>query len=175
MKLAVAIAAHIGSIVLANILTDRFGLVPVWPGLVVTAGTYAAGFALLARDLVHRYGGPAWALASIAVGAALSWLMASPALAAASFVAFTLAEVADLLVYTPLRRRSFTLAALASNAVGAPIDTVVFLSLAGFGLAAPVVIGQLIGKLLWATALPLLVVWMVRRALLRQPVNPAGA
>ena len=41
MRLADAIAAHVGSIALANVLTDQLGLVPVWPGLVVTAGTYA--------------------------------------------------------------------------------------------------------------------------------------
>lgn len=175
IRLAAAIIAHTTAIAAANILTAQFGLVPVGFGLVTTAGTYAAGFALLARDLVHRYGGPWWSLASIALGGLLSWAMSTPELALASTVAFTLAELADLLVFTPLRRRSFAGAVVASNAVGAPIDTLVFLSIAGFPITWPVVLGQILGKLLWATLLPVLIGLGVRRAVLREPQHTASA
>lgn len=174
-KLLAAIVAHTATIAAANILTAQFGLVPVGFGLVATAGTYAAGAALLARDLVHRYGGAGWSLVSIALGGLLSWAMSTPELALASTVAFTLAELADLLVFTPLRRRSFAGAVVASNAVGAPIDTLVFLALAGFPITWPVVVGQLVGKFLWATLLPVLVGMGVRRAVLREPVHAEGA
>lgn len=174
-RLIAAILAHAATIAAANILTARYGLVPVGFGLIATAGTYAAGAALLARDAVHRYGGPWWSLAAIGLGGLLSWAMSTPALALASTVAFTLAELADLLVFAPLRRRSFAGAVIASNAVGAPIDTLVFLSLAGFPITWPVVAGQLIGKLLWATLLPVLIGLGVRRAVLREPQHTRGS
>ncbi|MSW82580.1 MAG: hypothetical protein F2840_15730, partial [Actinobacteria bacterium] len=39
LKLALAILAYVGSIVLANIATSYFGLVPIGFGLVVSAGS----------------------------------------------------------------------------------------------------------------------------------------
>lgn len=174
-KLVLAILAHTLAIVGANVLTARFGLVPVGFGLVTTAGTYAAGAALLARDVVHRYGGAWWSLVAIALGGLLSWLLSTPELALASTAAFALAELADLLVFTPLRKRSFAGAVVASNAVGAPIDTLVFLSIAGFPITWPVVLGQLLGKLLWATLLPVVVAAGVRRAVLREPEHAVSA
>lgn len=175
MNLAIALAAHTAAIVLANVLTARFGLVPVGFGLMVTAGTYAAGFALLARDFVHRFGGWQWALVGVATGAALSWFLATPALALASAAAFGVSELADLAIYSRLRRRGFVPAALVSNIVGAPIDTVVFLAIAGFPLTWPVILGQFIGKVLWATVVPLALYVGGRRALLREPIHTQGA
>jgi uncharacterized PurR-regulated membrane protein YhhQ (DUF165 family) len=159
-----AVAVYVAAVVLANVVTERLGLVSVGFGLMVTAGTYAAGFALLARDFVHRYGNRRWALSAIAVGGGISWLMSSPALAVASTVAFVGAELIDLGVYEPIRRtKGFIQGAMASNIVSAPVDTFVFLSLAGFPITAETVGGQLMGKVVWATALPLLGYWLVRK------------
>jgi hypothetical protein len=162
-RLALATVVYVAAIVAANVATARWGLVPAGFGLLVTAGTYFAGFALLARDFVQRFGRIPWVLAGIAVGGVLSWLLASPALAVASCAAFLLAELADLLVYTPLHRRGFVRAAALSNVVSAPIDTLVFLWLAGFPITVHVLAGQLVAKLLWATAVPLLVYVLARR------------
>lgn len=170
-----ALAAYIAAIVAANVMTAQLGLVPVGFGLLVTAGTFAAGFALLARDVVHQTGGVRLVLLGIAAGAALSWFMATPQLAIASTVAFTAAELIDLAVFAPLRRHGFVPAALASNAISAPVDTLAFLAIAGFPITAPVVIGQLIGKLLWATLVPLALYVGGRRAVLRESVNTHGA
>lgn len=170
-----ATAVYIASIVAANIMTAHLGLVPVGFGLLVTAGTFAAGFALLARDFVHQAGGLQLVLAGIVAGAVLSWFMASPALAVASTVAFTAAELVDLLVFTPLRRHGFARAALASNVVSAPVDTIAFLVLAGFPLTWPAVAGQLVGKLLWATLVPLALYVGGRRAVRREPQHAVGA
>lgn len=168
-RLGISIAAYVVAVVLANLVTEHLGLVTVGFGLLVTAGTYAAGFALLARDFVHRYGGRLWALGAVAIGGLISWFTASPALALASTVAFVSAELIDLFVYVPIRRdRGFIQGALASNVVSAPIDTVVFLSLAGFPLTAETVGGQFVGKVLWATAVPLGVYWLVKRELVRR-------
>ncbi|MBB1035741.1 VUT family protein [Dietzia sp. CQ4] len=162
MYLFFSIVAYVTAVVLANIVTDRYGLVTVGFGLLVTAGTYAAGFAPLARDYVHRYGGRTWAIVAVAVGGIISWFTASPALAIASTVAFIGAELIDLLVYVPIRRaRGFVLGALASNVVSAPIDTVVLLYLAGFSITVGTMGGQFIGKVLWATMVPLALYWLL--------------
>jgi uncharacterized PurR-regulated membrane protein YhhQ (DUF165 family) len=157
------------SVVAANWFTARYGLVPVGLGLCATAGTFAAGFTLLARDWVHDTAGRRIVLLCIGVGAAVSAVTATPQLALASATAFTLSEVADLLVYQPLRRRGFICAVLASNAVAAPIDTIVFLGLAGLPLW-PAMPGQLWAKAI-ATAVPLAAV-LAARALLRHRLRP---
>ena len=169
MKLAASVSAYALAILTANYLTSSHGLVPVGFGLLVTAGTFSAGLALLARDFVHRYGGPSWAVVAIAAGGLMSWLLATPALAVASTVAFVGAEVVDLAIYAPIcRRYGFAPAAITSNVVSAPLDTVLFLHLAGFGVTWGAVAGQFIGKVAWATLLPL-ALWMLASAVLRKP------
>lgn len=159
----VAFAAYIGAILAANWLTSRYGLIPVWPGLAATAGTYAAGAALLARDVLQDAAGRRTVLAGIVLGAGLSVWLSTPQLAVASGAAFLIAETADMAIYTPLRKRGWARAVLASNAVGAVLDTVVFLWLAGFPVASSAP-GQLVGKVIWATAVPVLAVTVIRRA-----------
>lgn len=157
-----ALTGYVGAIAAANWLTARYGMVPVGLGLAVTAGTFAAGAALLLRDTVQDTLGRRWVLAGITAGAALTWAT-SPALAVASTAAFLAAELADMGVYTPLRSRGWARAVLASNTVGAIVDTLLFLLLAGFPITAATVGGQLVGKLAWATVLPVLAVVTVRR------------
>jgi uncharacterized PurR-regulated membrane protein YhhQ (DUF165 family) len=48
----------------------------------------------------------------------------------ASVVAFAVAELTDFAIYTPLRKRGYIRAALASNVVSAVVDTVLFLNIA---------------------------------------------
>lgn len=148
---AALVAAFLGCILAANYVTTRYGMIPVGFGLVATAGTYFAGLTFILRDSLQDAAGKRWALATIAAGAALSFLVSDPFIALASAVAFGLAELADLAVYTPLRKRGYIRAALASNIVGAFIDTVVFLTIAGFPLWAAMP-GQMVGKLLVTVA-----------------------
>lgn len=168
-----ALTAYIAAIVAANWLTTRYGLIPVGFGLITTAGTYAAGAALLLRDAVQDTLGWRWVLAGIGAGAILTWFT-SPALAVASTVAFLLAELLDTAVYTPLRDRGWARAALLSGIAGAVADTYAFLALAGFPITAQTVGGQLVGKAFWATAVPVLLVVavrQVRRAVHRDPIG----
>jgi uncharacterized PurR-regulated membrane protein YhhQ (DUF165 family) len=172
-RAAVDLAAYIGSIATANYLTTRYGMIPVGPGITATAGTFAAGAALLMRDAVQDTLGRAWVLAGIAAGAILT-AATSPTLAIASTAAFLAAEGADMAVYTPLRARGWARAVLASNVVGALLDTFLFLLLAGFPITAAAVSGQLAGKVVWATLLPVAVVLAVRQvrhAVSRDPVR----
>lgn len=164
-----AILAYLASIVAANWLTAEYGFAPVGFGLMATAGTYAAGLAFIARDLVQDTAGRKGAFIALLIGAALSWVVANPALAIASAAAFGLSELADMLIYTPLRKRGYARAALASNVVGSVVDTVAFLWLAGFGLAVAVVAGQLVGKI-WVTLVVLALV-VVSRGVLRNRVR----
>lgn len=141
-----ALAAYVATIVAANWMTAAFGLVPIGFGIAVTAGTFAAGAALIARDAVQVTSGRWVALGAIVVGAALSWWLSTPALAVASGIAFLVSEVVDLAVFTPLRGRSLAGAVVASSVVAAPVDTVLFLYLAGFPLTWQAIVGQLIVK-----------------------------
>lgn len=172
MTRLLAIAAYLTTVVAANWLTAEFGLVPMGFGLMATAGTYAAGLAFVARDAVQDAAGRIAVLGALAVGGVLSWILATPALAVASVVAFGLSELADMAIYTPLRTRGYVRAAIASNLLGAVVDTVLFLWLAGFGLAPLVVSGQIVGKAYATAAVIALVV--IFRALLRNRVRAEG-
>lgn len=169
----VAFTAYLASIVAANWLTARYGFVPVGLGLAATAGTYAAGVAFVARDAVQDAAGRLAVIGCIVTGVALSLWLSTPALAVASGAAFLLSEAADMAIYTPLRRRGYVRAAVASNLVGSAIDTTVFLWLAGFGLTWPIFAGQMLGKT-WITLAVVVGVVMIR-ALLRHRLRPQGA
>lgn len=168
-----AVLFYVGAIFGANWLTARFGFWPVGLGLTATAGTYAAGFAFVGRNLIQETLGRGFVLGAIAAGAALTWVGASHTLALASGVTFLVSETVDYLVYTPLRQRGWVPAAIAGNVAGFIADTFLFLTLAGFPVlsAAP---GQLVGKA-YATVVYVGLGWVVRNAVLRQSlksVNP---
>jgi uncharacterized PurR-regulated membrane protein YhhQ (DUF165 family) len=148
-NVAVGIAAAVGllaCILAANFVTTRYGLVPVGFGLMATAGTYFAGLTFILRDGLQDAVGKMWTLGLIAVGAALSFILADPFIALASAAGFLSAEVADLVVYTPLRKRGYIRAAVASNIVGSFVDTIIFLTIAGFPMQDALA-GQMVGKL----------------------------
>lgn len=154
----------VAAIVLANWLTTRYGFIPVGFGLHATAGTVAAGATFTLRDDIDDRAGRAWVFALIAVGGLVSWAVADPFLARASVAAFMLAEVADWLVYQPLRRRHWDLAVWGSGLVGAVVDSLIFLWIA-FGAVAvtsSAVAGQVVGKMWAVGAVWLLVKWLRR-------------
>jgi queuosine precursor transporter len=150
----------VASVVVANWAIGRFGLVPVAPGLVAPAGVYAAGLAFGLRDVVHDELGRSAVLGCIAVGGALSLLVA-PVFAVASAAAFVCSEIADLLVYERFEQRQWMAAAAASNVVGTCVDSALFLWLA-FG-SLDHLNGQVVGKL-WMGALGVALVAGVRVA-----------
>lgn len=141
-----SVVAFLALAVAANVLTNEYGLIPVGFGLMATAGTWAAGLVLLARDWVHDTAGKWAVLACIVAGAGLSVALTNPALALASGAAFAVSELADLAIYTPLRRKGWGRAATASGVVGSIADTFLFLWIAGFFTWAAVP-GQLFVKI----------------------------
>ncbi len=159
-----AIAAYIGTIVAANWLTVTYGLVPIGFGLLVTAGTFAAGAALIARDWVQTTSGRVVTIGAILAGAALSYFLAAPFIAIASGLAFLVSEFVDFAVFTRIRERSLARAVLVSSVVAAPVDTVLFLWLAGFGVTWQAVLGQFLVKTALALVVALFLAWRGREA-----------
>ncbi|PTM41932.1 VUT family protein [Bosea sp. 124] len=135
-------------------------LVPVWPDIKAPSGVLMIGLALVLRDIVQRRLGPLAGLGAIAIGALISAFVAPPAIVLASVAAFLLSELADFAVYTPLQRRRFVTAVVASSIVGLVVDSIVFLQLA-FG-SLDFVGGQIIGKA-WMVLLALPLMHLLRR------------
>lgn len=143
------------TVAIANGLTTWYGLVPVGFGLVATAGTYSAGLGLGLRDWCQETSGHRGAIIAIILGTILSAVVASGRIAVASALAFFFSEGFDLIVYTSLRKFNRYWAIFASNTVGSVIDTILFLSVAGFIINGNVFWGQMIGKG-WMTLLAIL-------------------
>lgn len=176
----IAVLVYVGSVLLANWLTTRYGFVNVGFGKATTAGTFAAGGALVVRDIVQDALGRAGVIVLIVVAAGLSYLVSAPAIALASGAAFLIAESLDMLAYTPLRKRArfgdrrWQVAVAAGATVGALADTVVFLTIAfGWASVRPALAGQLLGK--GEVVAALIVLGVATRALLRESVDAAGA
>lgn len=155
---ALTFAAYILTIIAANAAIVLYGLAPVGFGLMAPAGVYFAGLAFTLRDGLQETGGRRWVVGAIIAGAALSAAFGDQ-LALASGLAFLFSEFADFLVYTPLRRRSWLGAVVASNTVGAVLDSALFLWLA-FG-SLDFLVGQVVGKL-WMTALAVALIFAWR-------------
>jgi uncharacterized PurR-regulated membrane protein YhhQ (DUF165 family) len=142
----------------AKCIPDGPCLIPVGFGLECPSGVLMIGLALVLRDAVQEKLGWRWTLAAIIAGGALSGFVAPAAFVVASIVAFTVSELADMAVYTPLRKKRLWLAVLASGVAGAFVDSVLFLSLALGHL--DYVAGNTLGKIWISLAVvPALLAW----------------
>lgn len=130
-------------------------LIPVAPGLMAPSGVLMAGVALVLRDGLQSKLGIGWSVLAIVIGAALSAFFSEPSLVIASVMAFFFSELADLFVYTPLRKRWPAWAILASGLVGSFVDSAIFLFLA-FG-SIEFIFGQVLGKFWMSLAVAVLV------------------
>ncbi|WP_436494257.1 VUT family protein [Actinokineospora sp. HUAS TT18] len=159
-------AAYVGSVVIANWASTHWAALLVG-SLIVPAGTLWAGVTLTLRDLLHEALGTPGVLAAIAVGAWLSWSLASPQIAVASIVAFAVSECLDSVIYGRMRDRSRLGAVVGSNIVGLVSDSLLFVPLAFGSFAA--VPGQILGKTVATvlTVAALLAAKLARRAVSR--------
>lgn len=139
----VLFAGYVVPIAISNWATSLWPAVTI-AGLRMPAGALAAGLVFTMRDLLQDAVGARTTLLAVALGAALSSLTAEPRIALASVAAFAASELADLAVYTPLRRRNKLAAVGLSNGTGLLVDSVLFLPLA-FG-SLDQLSGQLVGK-----------------------------
>lgn len=158
----VAFIGFVACVFMANWATERWGLIDYPLGLQATAGTVFAGLAFTMRDGTQTGLGRWWAVVAVLVGAALTWFIA-PSFAVASAVAFLVSESADFAIYTPLKEREWGTAVLVSNAVGAFVDSWLFLWIAfDLATAREFWVDQTIIKI--AMAVPfVLAIWAWRR------------
>jgi uncharacterized PurR-regulated membrane protein YhhQ (DUF165 family) len=107
----------------------------------LTWGAFTYPFAFLVTDLTNRRFGPAAArrviYAGFAVGVVLSALLATPRIAAASGLAFLLAQLLDVTVFNWLRQQSWWRAPLVSSVLGSVVDTAMFFGIAFIGTGLP--------------------------------------
>ena len=174
---AIALAVYVGAIVLANYFIVHglpFGLstptpfgtytVPVGFGLVAPAGVYVAAVTFPARDVVQRAGGRLLGIAAILIAGLVSWWVSSPAIAVASAGTFLISESFDFAVYTPLQRRWFVPAVIASGIVAAVVDSLIFLKWAGIPYSGNLA-GLIVGKLWIVCLLGGTAAWALRKRL----------
>ncbi|MEI6799556.1 MAG: VUT family protein [Pseudomonadota bacterium] len=162
-------AAFAACIPAANYLIQHVGtvclpdggpcLIPVAPGLTAPSGVLMVGLGLVLRDLVQRRLGLWWSVAAIFIGAILSASFSAPSLVLASAAAFLFSELADLLVFTPLQKRGFVMAAVASSIVGLVVDSIIFLQMA-FG-SLDFITGQIVGKI-WMVLIAIPILMLLR-------------
>lgn len=100
----------------------------------LTYGAFIYPFAFLINDLTNRRYGPRAArrivYAGFISGLIVSWILASPRLAIASGTAFLFAQLLDIIVFNPLRSKSWWIAPLAAAITGSALDTVWFFAVA---------------------------------------------
>ena len=137
-------------------------LIPVGFGLMAPSGVLFVGIALVLRDWLQELTNWKWSFAAVVVGTVASFLLANPFIAMASATAYFVAEVLDLAVYTPLRKKGKHLAVLASGVAGAAADSLLFVYLA-FG-AFDFSIGVFVGKLYATLLVSLYLYWKVKNA-----------
>lgn len=174
MVLALLIAIYVAVTVAANSLATTIITAPVFGA--VAAGTLFFGVTFTLRDMVHQYAhqrklGRKPIYAMIGIAAVTNFVIAIATggeqfdvrIVLASCAAILIAETMDTEIYQRLIKRNWYLRVLASNAVSAPLDSIVFTLLAFYGvdffpqeLLIPVIWGDtlvkyVIGALLAAT------------------------
>ena len=159
----ITILAYLATIPIANWLINNVGTqyapntphtIPVGFGYSAPSGVLMMGLALVLRDYVQQQFGHRITLGAIAIGIALSYAV-NPAVATASAVAFAVSELADLAIFTRIRKQSLSLAVIASGIVGGIIDSFLFLQIAF--KSTQFWQGQVIGKSLMAIAAGLII------------------
>ncbi len=126
---------YVGATVLANFTLDSF--LPLGDFFLVNVGTLFFGITFTQRDRLHRFGrGVVYRviLAAAFANVVAAWSVGTPwRYVAVSFLAIVIAETADTEVYQRLLHRPWFARVAGSNAVSAPLDTIVFTVLAFAG------------------------------------------
>ncbi|MFA7461128.1 MAG: VUT family protein [Trueperaceae bacterium] len=133
--LVAAGSVYVAATLLANFTLDSF--IPVGNFFLVNVGTLFFGLTFTQRDRLHRYGRRAvygMILTAATTNVLLAASLGTPLrFVVVSFVTILLAEAADTEVYQRLQARRWLVRVASSNAVSAPLDTVLFTLLAFWG------------------------------------------
>lgn len=121
--------AYVASALVVNAMFIAFPPFMVG-GVMLTWGSFVCGATFILRDFAHREIGDRRVLVATAVGTATTALM-SPGLAFASGAAFALSETADWAVFRRVPG-SFCSRVVVSSLVATPLDSALFMWLAGF-------------------------------------------
>jgi queuosine precursor transporter len=130
-----AALVYVGCTVLANFTLDSF--IPLGDFFLINVGTLFFGVTFTQRDRLHRFGRRVvYRVILLAAGANVSaaWAVGTPLrYVAVSFLAIVISEAADTEVYHRLLHRRWFTRVAGSNAVSAPLDTILFTTLAFAG------------------------------------------
>ena len=130
-----AALVFVGATVLANFTLDSF--LPFGDFFLVNVGTLFFGITFTQRDRLHRFGrGVVYRVIAVAAVANVlaAWSVGTPwRYVAVSFLVILVAEAADTEVYHRLLHRRWIARVAGSNAVSAPLDTILFTVLAFAG------------------------------------------
>ena len=111
----------------------------------------AVGSIFVTRDFCQRAIGH-WVVVPMALGLALSYLLASPFVALASAAAFAASETTDWIVFT-VTKRPLADRVLLSCGFSAPIDSLIFLGIIGalspFALSAQIASKLIVAIVVW--------------------------
>ena len=134
-ELWAAVLVYVSATLLANFTLDSF--LPLGGFFLLNVGTLFFGLTFTQRDRVHRFGRRAVyqmifmaAVANVLLAASLGTPLRYVAV---SFLTIVLSETADTEVYQRLLHRRWLVRVAGSNAVSAPLDTVLFTLLAFWG------------------------------------------
>ena len=137
-------ALYLGSILLANLFVDRFGIVK-FIGLTFPAGVVFVGLTFSFRDFVQRSWGDAAVWVWMLTATVITYFL-NRQIALASVSAFLVSESVDWFVFKtfkwPLRKRIYI-----SNLFSCPLDSAIFVTIA-FDWIWPAIWGQALIKYL---------------------------
>ncbi len=154
MRLFTALAvAYIALVVSANWLASQYLITVPFTHYIAPAGVLCIGAVLVMRDWLQQLRGLRWVFGLILGAGVLSYVMgvaigygSLQRVALASLAAFIVSEgIFETAIFTPLRKRHFTLGVGLSASVGNLIDSYVFLVLA-FPFWHSLYAGNVIGK-----------------------------
>lgn len=123
-------AAYLAAILCANLGFSYLPMIALPGGQMLAPMSFVVGAVFVLRDLAQRELGHR-VLLVMGVGLAASYIMADPFVAIASAIAFAISELADWFVYT-LTKKPLAQRILISSVVGTPLDSAVFMLVAGF-------------------------------------------
>ncbi len=146
--------AYVALVVLANWLASKYLITVPFTHYIAPAGVLAIGAVLVMRDWLQQLRGLRWVFGLI-LGAGLLSLASGfvfgygtlVRVALASLAAFIVSEgIFETAIFTPLRKRHFTLGVALSASAGNLIDSYVFLALAFPAFWTSLYAGNVVGK-----------------------------
>jgi len=134
---------------------------PAAPGVWSTSGAFVIGAIFVLRNFVQRRIGAGVSICAVVMGAALGGSFVSPPLIVASMSALLASGFVGLIVYTPIARKHFVWAVVASSLASASVDSAVFLWL-GFN-SLELLPGQVLAKVWFILIAIPFTVWILKR------------